>query len=264
MEVHHPHHPTHKKDLKEYLTEFIMLFTAVTLGFFAENLREIYVEKERSHEFVSRFEVDLKNNIHFLDSLIKSDNDIEYLIDTAMIGLIQSTDSYDLTFFYDNVHSASPRFLSKNDTYEQMKSSGALRYIKDDKLLGMMVDYTSEAEAAEYRSMIQEAGFVQGDFSRILMKWMPKEIAVNAYLTNYDKQKSRVPSPDSLTTMLKKIDYLKESKPHLIHGDELAKFKDEILPSLSKRTTVMKTTMANLQRAKLKGEALLEYLHNMH
>ena len=35
MEVHH--HSHHPKKWKEYATEFIMLFAAVTLGFFAEN-----------------------------------------------------------------------------------------------------------------------------------------------------------------------------------------------------------------------------------
>ena len=40
MEVHHPHHPTHKKKWSEYIIEFVMLFAAVTLGFFAENVRE--------------------------------------------------------------------------------------------------------------------------------------------------------------------------------------------------------------------------------
>jgi len=39
MEVHHPHHPTHKKKWSEYIIEFLMLFAAVTLGFFAENVR---------------------------------------------------------------------------------------------------------------------------------------------------------------------------------------------------------------------------------
>jgi hypothetical protein len=45
MEVHHPHHPTHKKNWSEYIIEFVMLFTAVTLGFFAENIREHLAEK---------------------------------------------------------------------------------------------------------------------------------------------------------------------------------------------------------------------------
>jgi hypothetical protein len=41
MEVHH--HPDlhhEKKKFKEYLLEFVMIFLAVTLGFFAETIRE--------------------------------------------------------------------------------------------------------------------------------------------------------------------------------------------------------------------------------
>ncbi|MEY3920804.1 MAG: hypothetical protein RL634_565, partial [Bacteroidota bacterium] len=37
--------PTHKKNWSEYIIEFVMLFTAVTLGFFAENIREHLAEK---------------------------------------------------------------------------------------------------------------------------------------------------------------------------------------------------------------------------
>ena len=70
MEVHH--HSHHPKKWKEYITEFFMLFTAVTLGFLAENFREGYVEKERSHELVSAFMNDVELNVVFLDSLLKS------------------------------------------------------------------------------------------------------------------------------------------------------------------------------------------------
>jgi hypothetical protein len=48
MEVHHGHHGG-PKGMKEYFLEFFMLFIAVTLGFFAENLREHYVEKQREN-----------------------------------------------------------------------------------------------------------------------------------------------------------------------------------------------------------------------
>ncbi len=53
MEVHHPHHPTHKKKWSEYILEFVMLFTAVTLGFFAENIRESIAEKHKKEELLS-------------------------------------------------------------------------------------------------------------------------------------------------------------------------------------------------------------------
>ena len=39
MEVHH-HPNVEKKNFKEYFLEFLMIFLAVTLGFFAENIRE--------------------------------------------------------------------------------------------------------------------------------------------------------------------------------------------------------------------------------
>ena len=49
MEVHHPHHPTHKKKWSEYIIEFVMLFAAVTLGFFAENVREHNIAKKNTN-----------------------------------------------------------------------------------------------------------------------------------------------------------------------------------------------------------------------
>ncbi|HEY5464391.1 MAG TPA: hypothetical protein VIJ95_14105 [Hanamia sp.] len=48
MEVHHHpdlHHK--KKNFKEYFLEFLMIFLAVTLGFFTESYREQLVERER-------------------------------------------------------------------------------------------------------------------------------------------------------------------------------------------------------------------------
>ena len=40
MEVHHSHKNHGKKNWKEHITEFFMLFLAVSLGFLAENYRE--------------------------------------------------------------------------------------------------------------------------------------------------------------------------------------------------------------------------------
>jgi hypothetical protein len=45
MEVHHHPH-VEKKGFKEYCLEFLMIFLAVTLGFFAENIREHIAEKK--------------------------------------------------------------------------------------------------------------------------------------------------------------------------------------------------------------------------
>ena len=60
MEVHH--HSHHPKKWKEYITEFLMLFLAVTLGFFAENVREHQIEKSREVQLMKSMVSDLNKN----------------------------------------------------------------------------------------------------------------------------------------------------------------------------------------------------------
>ena len=61
MEVHHHPH-VEKKGLKEYFLEFLMIFLAVTLGFFAENIREHFVDKTHEKEYIHSFYEDLSND----------------------------------------------------------------------------------------------------------------------------------------------------------------------------------------------------------
>ena len=74
MEVHH--HTHHPKKWKEYITEFIMLFAAVTLGFFAENQREHLVERHRENQYIQSLYEDLKKDTSMLNTIIAY-NDIQ-------------------------------------------------------------------------------------------------------------------------------------------------------------------------------------------
>ncbi len=58
MEVHHHPH-VEKKGFKEYFLEFIMIFLAVTLGFFAESFREHLVNKEKENHYIQSLISDL-------------------------------------------------------------------------------------------------------------------------------------------------------------------------------------------------------------
>jgi len=63
MEVHkHPHHVTHKKKWIEYFLEFLMIFSAVTLGFYAENIREHASDTAREKEYMRSMVEDLKQD----------------------------------------------------------------------------------------------------------------------------------------------------------------------------------------------------------
>ena len=62
MEIHHHPHAHHKKKWTDYLFEFLMLFLAVSLGFFVENQREHYIENHRSEQYAEFLYNDLIND----------------------------------------------------------------------------------------------------------------------------------------------------------------------------------------------------------
>ena len=69
MEVHH--HPDlhhRKKHWKEYFLEFLMIFLAVTLGFFAEQIREGFTDHIREKEYMKLMIEDLKSDTVLLSS----------------------------------------------------------------------------------------------------------------------------------------------------------------------------------------------------
>src|ERR1700729_964926 len=69
MEVHHHPH-VEKKNFKEYFLEFLMIFLAVTMGFFAENIREYFSNNERVAQLSRQMVQELKNDTATLDYLI--------------------------------------------------------------------------------------------------------------------------------------------------------------------------------------------------
>src|SRR5271170_4298585 len=72
MEVHYHPDLHHKpKPWKEYFLEFLMIFLAVTLGFFAESLREHLTDKEKEKEYISSLINNLEQDTTNLNSAIR-------------------------------------------------------------------------------------------------------------------------------------------------------------------------------------------------
>jgi len=71
MEVHHHPDLHHKpKKWKEYFLEFLMIFLAVTLGFFAESFRESLSDRNKEKEYIESLVADLKNDQQILSNHI--------------------------------------------------------------------------------------------------------------------------------------------------------------------------------------------------
>jgi len=73
METHAHHlHKAPGKGFRHYLFEFLMLFLAVTLGFFVENQREHYVEHQRAKIYAMNLHEELGIDTARLSTLSKS------------------------------------------------------------------------------------------------------------------------------------------------------------------------------------------------
>ncbi|NDA61624.1 MAG: hypothetical protein EBX50_06230 [Chitinophagia bacterium] len=266
MEVHHSHHPTHKKKWTEYLLEFFMLFFAVSLGFLAENIREHYVERERAHQLIAQFKKDIRNNIHLIDSVVNRDKGLVQKFDSAIVYLISNKD-IDADSLFNNLPPTVFRFISKNDTYDQMKNSGSLRYIKDFDLLDQILDYANDCTAAETRSNDMEAGFVLGEYSAILDRWTPKSVALRGFLKVRTQITSSVISNENMSQLMvtenteKLLTPVVSFQEKVIYtGEKAEALKNLLIPYITRRSSLLMNTVRFMGRTKRSGEELLAYI----
>ena len=149
MEIHkHPHHVTHKKKWGEYLLEFFMLFLAVFLGFVAENIRENSVERHREKEYVESLVHDIKDDISTIDYQQKIFEQRNILLD-SLIGNLDATAITSNTgnlYYYARLATKSDAFFGNTRTFDQMKSTGGFRLIKNNAVAETIISYYSVIE----------------------------------------------------------------------------------------------------------------------
>lgn len=159
MEVHHHPH-IEKKRFKEYFLEFLMIFLAVTMGFFAENIREHYTEKENGKRYLEAFR----------DELIQQHNTINAYQRNFKYKVIVCDSMKNIFYAAQEIQKAGDirRLLLPclkltevnfhTSAYQQMVNSGALRYIKDIALRDSMSVYNSYIAATlAYNSQLTQS-----------------------------------------------------------------------------------------------------------
>jgi hypothetical protein len=159
MEVHHPHHPAHKKKWGEYFLEFFMLFIAVTLGFFAENKREEMVEGHREHQYIQSLYEDLKKDTGNLNNLIKYDIIQISKIDTAtnILTDVVLNDSTIKLLYRVNLKTLGNIRLTLNErTSSQLKNSGGMRLIENQEISNQISEYWELADVIKNIALVTE------------------------------------------------------------------------------------------------------------
>ena len=142
MEVHHHPH-VEKKSFKEYLLEFIMIFLAVTLGFFAENIREHLSEKNKAHQLAEALENDLKKDTTQLNFLVNFNRSKLVALDSLFNMTFLPFEQINQQYFYGYIQKAvhTKLFSPNNASAEEIKRAGYFHYYNTDSLAGFISQY---------------------------------------------------------------------------------------------------------------------------
>ena len=143
MEVHHHTHPAHgKKSWKSYFWEFLMLFLAVSLGFYAENTREVMLHKKEVKTQLNSMLSDLQSDIVLFDSVTDRNTYSAQMAD-SLVGLLHSDiiNTSEIYFAARTVTANLGYYYTNTKSFDQLKTAGLLRYIKNKELLDSIGAY---------------------------------------------------------------------------------------------------------------------------
>ncbi|HEY5326363.1 MAG TPA: hypothetical protein VIJ27_05140 [Mucilaginibacter sp.] len=164
MEVHH-HPDVEKKGLKEYVLEGLMIFLAVTMGFFAESLQERINENNRAKEYAVTLYSDLKADTANLDQYITHINFGVANADTLM-QLLSANDPKDIPsgklYWYGLFGGMRITFAAQDATLLEMKNSGSLRYFTNPAINRLVAEYD---QRLQYLKTLDEHG--QGIYTEV-------------------------------------------------------------------------------------------------
>jgi len=159
MEVHHHPEVHHKKKkFKEYFLEFLMIFLAVTLGFFAENIREHFADKEKEKQYLISFNEDLSIDERKLPLLISSiekqqihpADSLPYVLNHVSVKIPANDVYYSLRLM---IRQQGIRVFITDRTIEQAKNAGEMRLITNKQVSDSLIDYY---KLIDYAALLQE------------------------------------------------------------------------------------------------------------
>ena len=127
-----------------------MLFLAVTLGFLVENQREHYIEHKRAEVYARSMIKNLQTDTAELNQIIyRGEFAVNYL--DSFLQLVSTTDIHQIPtgklYWYGHWGGYLRGFEPNDATFQQMKSSGSLRYFSN---------YELEQRISEYDQVIRQ------------------------------------------------------------------------------------------------------------
>ena len=141
MEIHPHLHKAPGKKWSHYLFEFFMLFLAVFSGFLAENWREHVIEHQREKQYAKQLLADLrKDSAFFKRRAAIVDSTFEKSWIRELFAQQQHPADLEIIQAFLKVFWSFDVSLT-NTTFNQMKASGSLRYVRNSQLISELQKY---------------------------------------------------------------------------------------------------------------------------
>jgi len=143
MDVHYLPSNRHIKSAKEYLIDIIIIFLAVTLGFFGNDFRISYTEKAQAKVYAQSLCEDLKNDQASIHSIVSEKDWLVAKFDSAS-DILATKNLYDYNefiYYVERYMTKKTTFTSQDVTFQQLFKNGNSSIIKSIKLTKQITSY---------------------------------------------------------------------------------------------------------------------------
>jgi hypothetical protein len=165
MEVHH-HPQIEKKNFKEYLLEGLMIFLAVTLGFFAESIRENISDGVKENHYMISLVNDLETDTAFATECVENEVMLSAEMDAAL--RIPTEQLHDLnkqdTFYFHFLifFNFAAIFRQDDNTLVELRNAGGFSVIKKQAVTDSII-----ALVNYYNFVTGNEAFYHDDFLKV-------------------------------------------------------------------------------------------------
>jgi hypothetical protein len=142
MEVHH--HSHHPKKWKEYITEFLMLFLAVSLGFMAENVREHQIVAHQTESVIAQLYQELQKDtasLHKIDVVHDKQDTATIVLENYILNTDLEANKVNFFYLHNYLCTREGIFETNCIALDQLKFAGILKNVKDSKLRDCIEKY---------------------------------------------------------------------------------------------------------------------------
>jgi hypothetical protein len=128
---------------KAYLLEFIMIFLAVMLGFFAESYRETLADKEKEIQYIRSLIVDLQTDVLNIEAIQKHNANAKVMGDSLfyLLSLPNYSQVTNSIYFFGRSFSNREFFYMADGTLKQLNNAGGLRLIQHQDIVDSLQAY---------------------------------------------------------------------------------------------------------------------------